>query len=50
MVNQNPEQVARDKIDGQLAEAGWVVQGKRSIDLNKGARWRFFVSFLISAI
>ncbi len=36
MVNQNPEQVARDKIDRQLAEAGWVVQDKRSIDLNKG--------------
>jgi type I site-specific restriction endonuclease len=37
MVNQNPEQVARDKIDSRLGEAGWVVQGKRSIDLNRGA-------------
>jgi type I site-specific restriction endonuclease len=24
--NQNPEQIARDQIDGRLAEAGWDVQ------------------------
>ena len=37
MANQNPEQIARDKIDRQLGEAGWDVQDKRSINLNKGA-------------
>jgi len=25
-LNQNPEQLARDRIDVQLAAAGWVVQ------------------------
>lgn len=36
MVNQNPEQRARDRIDRQLAQAGWVVQDKNAIDLNAG--------------
>ena len=35
-VNQNPEQVARDKIDAQLREAGWVVQDKNSVDFSAG--------------
>ncbi len=26
--NQNPEQIARDAIDVQLAAAGWTVQSK----------------------
>ncbi len=34
--NQNPEQIARDAIDKRLAEAGWVVQDKKAIDLNAG--------------
>ena len=34
MVNQNPEQKARDLIDKKLVEAGWAVQSKDSIDLN----------------
>ena len=34
--NQNPEQVARDRIDAQLRAAGWAVQDKDSIDLNEG--------------
>jgi len=33
--NQNPEQRARDQIDEQLRQAGWVVQKK--IDFNAGA-------------
>ena len=33
--NQNPEQIARDKIDALLAEAGWVVQ--RPNEINFGA-------------
>ena len=33
-INQNPEQVARDKIDGMLREAGWVVQSKKKVDLS----------------
>lgn len=34
--NQNPEQVARDKIDKQLVDAGWVIQKKNGIDLHAG--------------
>ncbi|MGX1123802.1 type I restriction endonuclease subunit R [Pseudomonas sp. HLS-6 TE3448] len=33
-LNQNPEQLARDKIDAQLAVAGWVVQPKKKIDFS----------------
>ncbi len=33
-VNQNPEQVARDHIDGQLRDSGWAVQDKSTIDFN----------------
>ena len=33
-LNQNPEQIARDKIDAQLTAAGWVVQAK--IDFSAG--------------
>jgi type I restriction enzyme, R subunit len=35
-VNQNPEQIARDKIDATLVEAGWRVQDKGKIDFNVG--------------
>lgn len=31
--NQNPEQIARDKIDKMLVEAGWIVQSKNEVDL-----------------
>tara|TARA_R110000751_G_scaffold126574_4_gene228506 strand:+ start:7613 stop:10477 length:2865 start_codon:yes stop_codon:yes gene_type:complete len=34
--NQNPEQIARDKIDKMLREAGWLVQSKNEIDLSAG--------------
>lgn len=34
--NQNPEQIARDKIDAKLVEAGWHVQDKSAIDFNAG--------------
>jgi len=33
-INQNPEQIARDKIDEMLREAGWLVQSKKKIDLS----------------
>jgi type I restriction enzyme R subunit len=33
-LNQNPEQIARDKIDKMLLEAGWDVQSKSKVDLN----------------
>lgn len=36
MVNQNAEQIARDKIDEMLKLAGWAVQDKKEIDLNVG--------------
>lgn len=41
-MNQNPEQIARDKIDEMLRQAGWVVQSKKKIDLsaNKGVAVR----------
>jgi len=40
--NQNPEQIARDKIDQMLIDAGWVVQSKKDIDLgaNRGVALR----------
>ena len=34
--NQNPEQQARDAIDAQLRQAGWVVQAKDAINFNAG--------------
>ena len=34
--NQNPEQIARDKIDSLLEQAGWLVQSSKKIDLNAG--------------
>ena len=40
--NQNPEQIARDKIDAILVKAGWVIQSKDKINLaaNKGVAIR----------
>lgn len=32
--NQNPEQIARDKIDKMLMDAGWVVQSKKEVDIS----------------
>ena len=32
-INQNPEQIARDKIDRMLLEAGWIVQDKNRVNL-----------------
>ncbi len=34
--NQHPEQLARDKIDEMLQEAGWLVQSKNKVDLSAG--------------
>jgi type I restriction enzyme R subunit len=36
MVNQNPEQLARDKIDIALMQSGWLIQNKDQINLNAG--------------
>lgn len=33
MVNQDPEQIARDNIDRQLAGCGWVLQDKAGMNL-----------------
>jgi len=35
-MNQNPEQIARDKIDQMLIEAGWLVQSKDKVNLTAG--------------
>lgn len=35
-MNQNPEQIARDKIDEMLRQAGWIVQSKKKINLSAG--------------
>ncbi len=35
-MNQNPEQLARDKIDIALVQCGWVIQNKTQINLNAG--------------
>ena len=34
--NQNPEQIARDKIDEMLKASGWSVQGNKKINFNDG--------------
>lgn len=34
--NQDPEQIARDRIDAQLRQAGWVVQGRNELDPGAG--------------
>lgn len=41
-INQNPEQIARDKIDQMLEAAGWLVQDKKKVNLaaNKGVAVR----------
>ena len=33
-INQNPEQIARDRIDKMLADAEWTVQSKNRVDLS----------------
>ncbi len=33
-MNQNPEQLARDRIDRQLTACGWMVQNKKAINLH----------------
>jgi type I restriction enzyme R subunit len=35
-LNQNPEQLARDKIDEQLIASGWVIQDKKHFNLSAG--------------
>lgn len=35
-MNQNPEQIARDKIDQMLIAAGWLVQSKEKVNLSAG--------------
>lgn len=36
MINQNPEQIARDRIDKQLLASGWLIQDKKKINLIAG--------------
>ncbi len=36
MFNQNPEQIARDQIDKQLSDCGWIIQHKAKINLHAG--------------
>ena len=36
MTNQTPEQIARDNIDKQLIDCGWIIQNKKQINLNAG--------------
>jgi len=33
-LNQNPEQIARDKIDAELLQCGGVLQNKNQVNLN----------------
>ena len=37
IMNQTPEQLARDNIDRQLTACGWIVQDKKHIDLSAGS-------------
>ena len=34
LMNQNPEQIARDRIDEKLRLSGWVIQDKKKIDFS----------------
>jgi hypothetical protein len=43
-MDQDPEQIARDNIDGQLYECGWVFKDKTRINLNAVKR-RFIISY-----
>src|SRR5271168_2602831 len=36
MINQNPEQKSRDKIDALLEASGWFVQNFKKLDWNQG--------------
>lgn len=36
MLNQNPEQIARDHIDKQLLACGWMIQDKKKLNLAAG--------------
>jgi type I restriction enzyme R subunit len=36
MPNQNPEQIARDKIDAMLVQSGWKVQDRKALNFNAG--------------
>ncbi|MDD3029394.1 MAG: type I restriction-modification enzyme R subunit C-terminal domain-containing protein [Alphaproteobacteria bacterium] len=36
MLNQNPEQIARDRIDAELEESGWVVQSAKEMNFGAG--------------
>lgn len=36
MLNQNPEQIARDHIDKQLLASGWIIQDKKKLNLAAG--------------
>ncbi|MFN8261816.1 MAG: hypothetical protein U0X41_12835 [Chitinophagales bacterium] len=36
MINQHPEQIARDNIDRQLLACGWLIQHKTKINLSAG--------------
>ena len=36
MINQNPEQIARDNIDKQLNACGWLIQDKKRLNLSAG--------------
>lgn len=36
MSNQNPEQIARDKIDQLLVASGWIIHDKKTLNLNAG--------------
>lgn len=36
MLNQNPEQIARDTIDKQLLASGWIIQDKKQLNLAAG--------------
>ncbi len=36
MVNQNPGQIVRDKIDKMLKASGWAVQSNKKINFNEG--------------
>jgi type I restriction enzyme, R subunit len=35
-MNQNPEQLARDRIDDLLVASGWIIQDRRSFNLAAG--------------
>ena len=46
-MNQNPEQIAKDKIDRQLADVGWVIQSRKKTPMSEAGSLKNPYQFVI---